>query len=57
MAGYAHDIMGNLNAGAAGWIDWNMLLGVTVLLLNRQTLGRIRQVHRKITRMDGTTGT
>lgn len=24
--GYAHDIMGNLNAGAAGWIDWNMLL-------------------------------
>ena len=27
MAGYAHDIMGNLNAGAAGWIDWNMLLG------------------------------
>ena len=25
-AGYAHDIMGNLNAGAAGWIDWNMLL-------------------------------
>ena len=57
MAGYAHDIMGNLNAGAAGWIDWNMLLGATVLLLNRQTLGRIRQVHRKITRMDGTTGT
>lgn len=57
MAGYAHDIMGNLNAGAAGWIDWNMLLGVTVLLLNRQTLGRIRQVQCKITRMDGTTGT
>ncbi|CAJ1462077.1 unnamed protein product, partial [Effrenium voratum] len=24
--GYAHDIMGNLNAGASGWIDWNLLL-------------------------------
>lgn len=27
--GYAHDIMGNLNAGAVGWIDWNMLLDDT----------------------------
>ncbi|CAE7941579.1 GBA, partial [Symbiodinium necroappetens] len=24
--GYAHDIMGDLNAGGAGWIDWNLLL-------------------------------
>lgn len=24
--GYAHDILGDLNAGAAGWTDWNMLL-------------------------------
>jgi glucosylceramidase len=24
--GYAHDIIGDLNAGAAGWIDWNLLL-------------------------------
>jgi len=23
---YAHDIIGDLNAGAAGWIDWNVLL-------------------------------
>lgn len=23
---YAHDIMGDLNAGAHGWIDWNLLL-------------------------------
>jgi len=27
--GYAHDIIGDLNAGAAGWIDWNMLLEVS----------------------------
>lgn len=24
--GYAHDIIGDLNAGAAGWTDWNLLL-------------------------------
>eukprot|EP00930_Biecheleria_cincta_P087516 TRINITY_DN7673_c0_g1_i3.p1 TRINITY_DN7673_c0_g1~~TRINITY_DN7673_c0_g1_i3.p1 ORF type:complete len:815 (-),score=114.55 TRINITY_DN7673_c0_g1_i3:45-2489(-) len=24
--GYAHDIIGNLNAGASGWIDWNLIL-------------------------------
>jgi len=24
--GYAHDIIGDLNAGSAGWIDWNLLL-------------------------------
>eukprot|EP00931_Biecheleriopsis_adriatica_P052851 TRINITY_DN30821_c0_g1_i2.p1 TRINITY_DN30821_c0_g1~~TRINITY_DN30821_c0_g1_i2.p1 ORF type:complete len:898 (+),score=116.40 TRINITY_DN30821_c0_g1_i2:338-2695(+) len=24
--GYAHDILGDLNAGAVGWIDWNILL-------------------------------
>lgn len=24
--GYAHDILGNLNAGGVGWIDWNILL-------------------------------
>mmetsp|Transcript_134522 Transcript_134522/g.335627 ORF Transcript_134522/g.335627 Transcript_134522/m.335627 type:complete len:498 (+) Transcript_134522:105-1598(+) len=24
--GYAHDIIGDLNAGATGWIDWNLLL-------------------------------
>lgn len=24
--GYAHDIIGDLNAGASGWIDWNLLL-------------------------------
>eukprot|EP00928_Gymnodinium_smaydae_P020099 TRINITY_DN17760_c0_g1_i1.p1 TRINITY_DN17760_c0_g1~~TRINITY_DN17760_c0_g1_i1.p1 ORF type:complete len:587 (-),score=64.89 TRINITY_DN17760_c0_g1_i1:200-1723(-) len=24
--GYGHDIIGNLNAGAVGWIDWNLLL-------------------------------
>ncbi|CAK0827384.1 unnamed protein product [Prorocentrum cordatum] len=24
--GYAHDIIGDLNAGAVGWIDWNLLL-------------------------------
>uniref|UniRef100_A0A7S1WEP9 Glucosylceramidase n=1 Tax=Alexandrium catenella TaxID=2925 RepID=A0A7S1WEP9_ALECA len=24
--GYAHDIIGNLEAGAAGWTDWNLLL-------------------------------
>ena len=23
---YGADIMGNINAGAAGWIDWNILL-------------------------------
>jgi len=27
--GYAHDIIGDLNAGAAGWIDWNLLLDVS----------------------------
>lgn len=26
---YAHDIMGDLNAGANGWIDWNLLLDET----------------------------
>jgi glucosylceramidase len=25
-AGYAHDILGDLNAGAGGWTDWNLLL-------------------------------
>jgi glucosylceramidase len=25
--GYAHDIIGDLNAGATGWIDWNLMLG------------------------------
>ncbi|CAK0864623.1 unnamed protein product [Prorocentrum cordatum] len=24
--GYAHDIIGDLNAGSVGWIDWNLLL-------------------------------
>merc|ERR1719356_2294427 len=24
--GYAHDIIGDLNAGSIGWIDWNLLL-------------------------------
>jgi len=24
--GYAHDILNNLNAGAVGWTDWNLLL-------------------------------
>jgi glucosylceramidase len=24
--GYAHDIIGDLNAGSTGWIDWNLLL-------------------------------
>lgn len=24
--GYAHDIIGDLNAGAGGWIDWNLLV-------------------------------
>lgn len=24
--GYAHDIIGNLNAGSSGWIDWNLIL-------------------------------
>jgi glucosylceramidase len=24
--GYAHDIVGTLNAGGSGWIDWNLLL-------------------------------
>lgn len=24
--GYAHDILGSLNAGSSGWIDWNLLL-------------------------------
>lgn len=24
--GYAHDILGNLNAGSVGWTDWNLLL-------------------------------
>jgi glucosylceramidase len=27
--GYAHDIMGDLNAGSTGWIDWNLLLDQT----------------------------
>jgi glucosylceramidase len=24
--GYAHDMIGDLNAGATGWIDWNLML-------------------------------
>lgn len=24
--GYAHDILGDLNSGAVGWIDWNIIL-------------------------------
>jgi len=24
--GYAHDIIGDLNAGSVGWIDWNLIL-------------------------------
>uniref|UniRef100_A0A7S0FHM6 Glucosylceramidase n=1 Tax=Pyrodinium bahamense TaxID=73915 RepID=A0A7S0FHM6_9DINO len=24
--GYAHDIIGDLNAGSVGWLDWNLLL-------------------------------
>lgn len=27
--GYAHDIIGDLNAGSVGWIDWNLLLDVS----------------------------
>lgn len=27
--GYAHDIVGDLNAGAVGWTDWNLLLDTT----------------------------
>lgn len=27
--GYAHDIIGDMNAGASGWIDWNLLLDVS----------------------------
>jgi len=27
--GYGHDIIGNLNAGAIGWIDWNLILDPT----------------------------
>eukprot|EP00419_Tripos_fusus_P090828 CAMPEP_0172858286 /NCGR_PEP_ID=MMETSP1075-20121228/66255_1 /TAXON_ID=2916 /ORGANISM="Ceratium fusus, Strain PA161109" /LENGTH=571 /DNA_ID=CAMNT_0013705793 /DNA_START=48 /DNA_END=1763 /DNA_ORIENTATION=- len=27
--GYAHDIIGDLNAGAMGWIDWNLLLDMS----------------------------
>lgn len=27
--GYAHDIIGDLNAGSVGWIDWNLLLDHT----------------------------
>uniref|UniRef100_A0A7S0ATM4 Glucosylceramidase n=1 Tax=Pyrodinium bahamense TaxID=73915 RepID=A0A7S0ATM4_9DINO len=27
--GYAHDIIGDLNAGAVGWLDWNLLLDKT----------------------------
>lgn len=27
--GYAHDILGDLNQGACGWTDWNMLLDQT----------------------------
>lgn len=27
--GYAHDILGNLNSGGVGWIDWNILLDTT----------------------------
>jgi len=27
--GYAHDIIGDLNAGTVGWIDWNLLLDET----------------------------
>jgi len=27
--GYAHDIIGDLNAGSIGWIDWNLLLDET----------------------------
>mmetsp|Transcript_63215 Transcript_63215/g.116416 ORF Transcript_63215/g.116416 Transcript_63215/m.116416 type:complete len:265 (+) Transcript_63215:1-795(+) len=27
--GYGHDIIGNLNAGALGWIDWNLILDPT----------------------------
>mmetsp|Transcript_86903 Transcript_86903/g.151685 ORF Transcript_86903/g.151685 Transcript_86903/m.151685 type:complete len:452 (+) Transcript_86903:2-1357(+) len=26
--GYAHDIIGDLNAGAAGWMDWNLILDI-----------------------------
>jgi glucosylceramidase len=27
--GYAHDILGDLNAGAVGWTDWNLVLDTT----------------------------
>jgi glucosylceramidase len=27
--GYAHDVIGDLNAGSTGWIDWNLLLDQT----------------------------
>jgi len=27
--GYAHDILGDLNAGGVGWIDWNIILDTT----------------------------
>jgi glucosylceramidase len=27
--GYAHDIMGVLNAGGSGWLDWNLILNTT----------------------------
>merc|ERR1711974_370126 len=27
--GYGHDIIGNLNAGARGWLDWNLILDPT----------------------------
>lgn len=27
--GYAHDIIGDLNAGSSGWIDWNLILDGT----------------------------
>lgn len=30
--GYAHDILGTLNAGSVGWIDWN-------LIINSETIG------------------
>lgn len=26
--GYAHDIIGDINAGASGWIDWNLILDI-----------------------------
>lgn len=27
--GYAHDIIGDLNAGSSGWIDWNLVLDIS----------------------------